>query len=139
MKRMNKRVGVALASTAVAASLALGGAQPASASSTVHTGGHVGCKWLGKYYGAKSITIRIDSGESHTVSTGLWNDVYRIDFSYMPSGGIGATVTVNCVAGASDSPGNHSTRAFFKPDWRNTTGDHNFYVNSNGAVHTYQA
>lgn len=94
------------------------------ASSKVNVGGRANCRsMVGGTQAAKKVTIKEEgNGESHSESTGMWNDTYRMTFSWMPAGGTWAQMTVNCGALAV-SPGDHSKRVWLKPDWRNTTGD----------------
>jgi 4-hydroxybenzoate polyprenyltransferase len=104
-------------------------AAPASAASTVWVGGTATCAWFGtKTLAASRVYVHADSGASNAVGTsGLPYKYGRYDLSlsYIPSGGTWASVTITCPSGSAH-PGNHYTRWWLKPDWRNTTGDHSW-------------
>lgn len=107
-------------------------AVPASASADVKVGGKAICKGspLPGSQAASSVSIRLDDGQTTTVNTSSspWSaGLYRSAFPSMPRNGIGATLTVTC-NGLASSPGPHTYRVFYKPNWRNTTGNRNFTV-----------
>jgi len=104
-------------------------AGPAAASSTVNIGGYATCAWYGNnVLSASSVVTHLDSGASSSVGTSAlpWQvGLYRGTLSYIPSGGSWGTVTITC-SRFSLHPGAHSYRAWYKADWRNTTGDHSW-------------
>jgi len=125
-----KVVSLALSAVAIASSAVMvATASPAAAGSGVSIGGTATCTWYGNQtLPAVSVTTRLDTGVSVSVGTsGLpWKSGrYDATLSYVPSGGSWATVTITC-SRFSLHPGAHSYRAWYKPDWRNTTGDHSW-------------
>jgi hypothetical protein len=74
----------------------------------VHVAGAARCGPWWAAYSPSSVTIRLDNGSQ--ASAGVRNygsfGTYGLDFYSVPSGGIGATATVNCAMGT----GNWSRR-----------------------------
>lgn len=105
--------------------VAMGSFSPASAGSTVSVGGYARCATLYGTIRAQSVTIRLDTGETRTVGTGMapWNYArFDMNFSWMPKTGTGYTGSVSCPLGSRGG----SWRGSLKPDWRNTTGTINY-------------
>lgn len=122
------RVTMAIMMTVISV-VALGWSTPASASSTVSVGGFALCPGLlGRgTVGARTVTIRLDSGGQQSVGTAVFNKGrFDMKFSSMPRNGTGYTGWVTCPLGTQLGGQSRSWRGFLKPDWRNTTGTISF-------------
>ncbi len=124
-----KRFVLAVLSLAAVA-MALVPASMASASSRVNIGGTATCRWLGGG-GLRAVSVTVSfGGASSTVGTSavpFRTGRYDTTLPSLPRGGANVRFDVTC-SGLSNRPGTHTFYRWLKPDWRNTTGNTNFFI-----------